>query len=145
MPYWELFPARHAFFPRHNWKTFFLSYVYHFGIWVLQINVYNDFQKTHYPTKEDTVIIPEGTYPSALTAAVSDIVPMIFGLGVETILLRGLAREFGPSGLVLGTFELGNVGLMVKALAAEWAVQWAWLEIQYWATELWYKLKRYLQ
>jgi hypothetical protein len=143
VPYWELFPPRRAFLPYHNWRTFFLSYFYQFGIWLLQINVYKAFQKTQYPAKEDAVMGPEGTYPSALTAWVSDVLPMICGLGVEIILLRGLARDFGPKGLVLNTLELGNVGLMVKALAAEWAVEWAWLEVQYWATELWCKFKRY--
>jgi len=143
VPYWELFPSRRDFFPRHHWKTFFLSYFYHFGIWLFQINVYKAFQKTYYPASEDAVTLPEGTYPSALTAAVSDILPMIFGLGVEIVLLRGLARDFGPKGLVLNTFEPGNVGLLVKALAAEWAVEWTWLEIQYWVTELYGKFKRY--
>ena len=109
----------------------------------MQINVYKKFQNKYYPTQEDAVIVPEGTYPSALTAAISDIIPMVFGLGVEIILLRGLARDFGPRGLVLNNLELGNVGLMVKALAAEWAVEWAWLEVQYWTTELWYRFKRY--
>ena len=26
---------------------------------------------------------------------------------------------------------------MIKAFAAEWATEWAWLEVQYWANEWW--------
>jgi hypothetical protein len=43
----------------------------------------------------------------------------------------------------LNHFELGNVGLMVKAMAAEWAVEWAWLEIQYWVNEWYYWYQGY--
>lgn len=108
------------------------------------MSVYKSFTDQVYPVQlEKNVANHEGTYPSALTWAVSDTVPMVLGLGIETILLRSLARDFGPTGLVLNTFELGNVGLMVKALAAEWAVEWAWLEVQYWANELWRKYKGY--
>lgn len=96
-----------------------------------------------YPPPENAVEDHEGTYPSSLTAAVSDVVPMILGLGVETILLRNLARDFGPSGLVLNTLEIGNAGLVIKALAAEWAVEWAWLEAQYWVNEWWHWYKGY--
>jgi len=139
----EMFPPLSAFYPRHHWKTFFLSYGYQFGMWLLQISVYKSFKNQIYPVPEKSVVDHEGTYPSALTWAVSDTVPMLLGLGVEIILLRSLARDFGPAGLVLNTLELGNVGLMVKALAAEWAMEWAWLEVQYWANELWYKYKGY--
>jgi len=31
----------------------------------------------------------------------------------------------------------------VKAIAAEWAVEWAWLEIQYWVNEWYYWYKGY--
>lgn len=130
-----------ALYPYHNWTTFFLSYFYHFGIWLLQINVHKVFRQLVYPAPETNVEDHEGTYPYSLTAAVSDTVPMILGLGVETILLRNLARDFGPAGLVLNSFELRNVGLIVKALAAEWAVEWAWLEAQYWLNEIWYWYK----
>lgn len=140
----EVFPPLSAFYPRHNWKTFFLSFGYQFGVELLQMSVYKSFTDQVYPVQlEKNVANHEGTYPSALTWAVSDTVPMVLGLGIETILLRSLARDFGPTGLVLNTFELGNVGLMVKALAAEWAVEWAWLEVQYWANELWRKYKGY--
>jgi len=54
-----------------------------------------------------------------------------------------LAREFGATGLVMNAFEIGNVGLIVKSLAAEWAVEWAWLEVQYWVNEWWYWMKGY--
>ena len=70
-------------------------------------------------------------------------IPMALGLGVETILLRNLAKDFGPTGLVMNALEIGNVGLMVKSLAAEWAVEWAWLEVQYWVNEWWYRIKGY--
>ena len=70
---------------------------------------------------------------------------MVLGLGVEAILLRSLAREYAPSGFVLNPLELGNVGLMVKAMAAEWAMEWAWLEIQYWVNEWYYCYKGYRQ
>jgi hypothetical protein len=139
----EMFPPLSAFYPRHDLKTFFLSYGYQFGMWLVQMSVYKSFKNQIYPVPEKSVVDHEGTYPSALTWAVSDTLPMLLGLGVEIILLRSLARDFGPSGLVLNTLELGNVGLMVKALAAEWAVEWAWLEVQYWANELWYKYKGY--
>jgi len=143
IPSGELFPPRTAFYPRHNWNTFLLSYFYHFGIWLLQINVYRNFKHEVYPSPNKGHIDREGTYPDALSAAVSDSLPTLLGLGVETILLRSLARDFGASGLVLNTLEVGNMGLMVKALAAEWAVEWAWLEIQYWANETWYWYKGY--
>lgn len=66
---------------------------------------------------------------------------MVLGFPIEIMLLRGLARDFGPSGLVLNSLEFANIGLLVKAIAAEWAVEWAWLEAQYWVNELsyWYK------
>lgn len=67
---------------------------------------------------------------------------MVVGLGIETILLRSLAREFGPSGLVLNFWEIGSWGLIVKSFAAEWAVEWAWLEVQYWTNEWWYWFKK---
>jgi hypothetical protein len=143
LPYYEWLPPLRDFYPRHNWNTFFLSYFYNFGIWLLQINVHKAFKQNVYPPIESTVEDHEGTYPSSLTGVVSDTVPMVLGLGVETILLRSLAREYGPSGLVLNPFELGNVGLMVKAMAAEWAVEWAWLEIQYWVNEWYYWYKGY--
>jgi len=120
-----------------------LSYFYHFGFWLLQINTLRNFKQEFYPTPDKRVTDREGTYPDALSTAVSDSLPMLLGLGVETILLRSIARDFGPPGFVLNTLELGNVGLMVKALAAEWAVEWAWLEVQYWANEAWYWYKGY--
>ena len=74
---------------------------------------------------------------------ISDTVPTLFGLGVEAILLRSVAREFGPSALVLMPVELGNVGLVVKSFAAEWATEWVWLECQYWVNEAWSWFKGY--
>jgi hypothetical protein len=68
---------------------------------------------------------------------------MMLGLGVETILLRSLAKEYLPSVYVLNSLELGNLGLIVKALSAEWAVEWAWLEMQYWVNEGWYWYQGY--
>ena len=143
LPYWEFFPSKELFYPRHNWNTFFLSYFYHFGIWLLQINVHKNFKQIFYPSIENAVTDHEGTYPSSLTGVVSDTIPMVLGLGVETILLRSLAREFGATGLVMNAFEIGSVGLIVKSLAAEWAVEWAWLEVQYWVNEWWYWMKGY--
>jgi hypothetical protein len=140
IPY-STFPYRGAFYPKHDWKTFFLSYFYHFTIWVLQVTVYRNFKKLVYPPAEKSLRRHEGTYPSALTGAVSDIVPLIFGLGFESVLLRRLAQEVAPPYMILNALELGNVGLLVKAVAAEWAVEWAWLEFQYWANEWWYRLK----
>jgi hypothetical protein len=143
LPYWEFFPSRRAFYPlNHNRNTFFLSFFYHFGIWLLQINVEKHFKLYFYPPLENANYDHEGTYPSSLTGVVSDAVPMVVGLGIETILLRSLAREFGPSGLVLNFWEIGSWGLIVKAFAAEWAVEWAWLEVQYWINEWWYWFKK---
>jgi len=140
----DTFPSWQAFSPRHNWPTFFLSYTYHFTLWILQINVFNYLRKKVYPPKLQNFIREgDGTYPAALSAVVSDLIPMVCGLGVESILFRRLAREVGPAGLVLGTTEFGNIGLLVKALAAEWAVEWLWLEVQYWTNEAWYKYKEY--
>jgi len=68
---------------------------------------------------------------------------MMLGLGIETILLRSLAKEFGPRGLVLNPLEVGSFGLIVKSLAAEWFAEWAWLEAQYWINEGWYWYKGY--
>jgi hypothetical protein len=143
IPPWDMFPSRASFYPRHDWNTFFLSYAYQFGIWLVQINVYKIFKKEVYPPQDKSVVDQEGTYPSALTWAVSDTLPMLLGLGAEIVLIRRLARDFGPPGFILNTFELGNVGLMAKALAAEWAVEWAWLEAQYWVNELWNRYKGY--
>jgi hypothetical protein len=109
----------------------------------LQINVHKNFKEIFYPPIENAVYDHEGTYPSSLTGVVSDAIPMVLGLGIETILLRSLARDFGPSGLVLNALEIGSVGLMVKAFAAEWATEWAWLEVQYWANEWWCWVKGY--
>jgi hypothetical protein len=133
-----IFPPLEAFYPRHNLKIFLLSYIYNFGIWLLQINIHKNFKAIVYPTQENAVAEDhEGTYPSSLTSLVSDTIPLVVALGVETILLRGVARDYLPSGLVLGIFELGNVGLVTKALAAEWAAEWVWLELQYWVNEGW--------
>jgi hypothetical protein len=133
------FPPLRDFYPRHNWKIFFLSYFYHFGIWIIQTNAYHSFQMTFYPGPEVETLKSQGAYPSALTASVSDLVPTVMGLGVEIMLARGVAREAHPAGSIPGIRELGNLGLMVKALAAEWAAEWAWLEAQYWTHVLWCK------
>ena len=138
IPSSDLFPPREAFCPQRNWRPFFVSYFYNFGIWLVQINVHKNFEQLVYPPSEITNGEDhDGTYPSSLTSFVSDTIPLVLGLGVETYLLRTLARDFGPMRLVLRPFELGNVGLVVKALAAEWAVEWAWLEAQYWVNEWW--------
>ena len=101
------------------------------------MNVYKFFQNAFFPPADMHLVAYEGLYPSALTASVSDFVPMILGLGAEIVLFRGVARDAGPGGLVLNTWEIGNVGLMVKALAAEWAAEWVWLEAQYWVNRIW--------
>jgi len=144
-PYWEVFPPIDSFFHNRSYDltTFFLSYLYNFGFFLFQINVHKSFKRIVYPTPDTAVEDHEGTYPSALTSTICDIIPGIMGLGMELISLRSLARHYGPPGLVMNTVELGNVGLMVKALAAEWAVEWAWLEVQYWTNELWYWYKGY--
>ena len=144
LPYWEFFPPRKAFHPlHHNYYTFFLSFFYHFGTWLVQINVHKNFKQIFYPPIENAVYDHEGTYPSSLTGLVSDAIPMVLGLGIETMLLRSLARDFGPSGLVLNAVEIGSLGLMVKAFGAEWTAEWAWLEVQYWVNEWWYWIKGY--
>jgi hypothetical protein len=92
-----------------------------------------------YPGPELETLERAGAFPSALTASISDLVPTVVGLGFETMLLRGIAREVAPAAMIPGIWELGNVGLIVKSLAAEWAAEWAWLEAQYWAHQIWCK------
>ena len=143
LPYWEWFPPRQAFYPHHNWNTFFLSYFYHFGVWLVQINVHKLFKLMFYPALENGEEEHEGTYPGSLTAVVSDTVPTLLGMGIEAVLLRSLAREVVAQGLVLNALEVGNLGLLVKSFAAEWATEWVWLECQYWVNEGWCWFKGY--
>jgi hypothetical protein len=88
----------------------------------LQLTVYRNFKRLVCPSVEKSLRKHKGTCPSRLTGTVSDIVPMIFGLGFENVLLSRLAKEVTPSYMNLNLSQhlgTGECRSARKAVAAE--------------------------